>query len=312
MHKQILKMYQKQAVDDLMLHKEAVLDLLPSDMEEVTRLDAGYHANEKDNWIKQNQVDTYRNSHYHHQIVQEVCSTLNFQSVILELGGGVGFDADLLIREGCLFKCYILSEISPLLLEYAKMTNSSFTNQPVMFCALDASDLLIADRQIDVVFMIAALHHFPDLHKAISEIDRVTKDKASIIFGIEPNSMWSQLLARMRPLYRKLFVKRDHSAADEEAEGFSRKDFYNIASQVGWKIEKITPVWFFTAFMHYGLEFLFRLLRLKQRIRIPQFVEKLIVSLDKLFFRIPYAQNLAWHYTVVIRKDSKPNPSIGF
>jgi ubiquinone/menaquinone biosynthesis C-methylase UbiE len=290
-------------VADLVDAGNQVLNLLPKRMAEVTNLDAEYHAGVRDEWVELNQVDTERNKKFHEEALDELAAGLATTTVILELGSGVGYDAKRFLDRDVSFGCYIISEISPKLLDYARNNMGTVRAQGfVRYCCLDANHLLIADDQIDRLFAVATVHHFPHLDSALSEIDRVTKRGAKIIFAIEPNRLWSSLLVLCRPLYRRLFASKSHSAADEEAEGFRRHDLETIGEKLNWTVQRIVPVWFFTGFMHLGMESLYRILRLKRRMRVPAIIEKMLLSLDALLFRVPYFDRLAWHYTVVFTK----------
>jgi len=230
---------------------------------------------------------------------------LSNDAVILELGSGVGYDAGRFLERNIPFGCYVVSEISPRLLEYSRQLLASLSaGRQVLYCALDANQLLIADDQIDCIVTIAALHHFPNLGKALAEMDRVTKARAKLIFAMEPNRLWSSILVALRPYYRRLFSSKLHSAADEEAEGFTLKDLRKMGEQFQWKVQRLTPVWFFTGLLHNGLDFIGRLLRLKQHIVVPVAVEKIFLFADSVFFKIPCCDRLAWHYTVVFRKTT--------
>lgn len=283
----------------------AIVDLLPVQVEQVTRLDAQYHADVRDEWIELNQIETERNRRIHDQALAEITRDLAPDAAILELGSGVGFDAKRLLESRIRFGCYVISEISPQLLEKSKQHLSVYAaGAAVRYCCLTATDILIADSQLDRLFAIAALHHFPDLPTALSEIDRVTKSGARIIFAIEPNRFWSSVQIALRPLYRRLFPTKAHSAADEEAEGFRIDDFRRMAASHQWELDKIMPAWLLTGFLHHGLEFLYRAMRLKQRIRVPLGVERAFLFCDSILFRLPLLDRLAWHYTVVFRKPT--------
>lgn len=300
-----LKLTTRQSVSDLLKHKNTVIDLLPHNMEEVTKLDAVYHADMKQEWIDSNQVDSERNINAHAQVWSEIEKHSTPESCILELGASVGFDAAQLAEQGVQYRSYILSEISSSLLEYARDSNPLLSDKPVLFCALDANEILIEDNQLDLVFMIATLHHFPNLMRSLAEINRITKAESRIIAGIEPNRRWSKFLIVLRPLYRQLFPQKAHSEADEEAEGYLIEDFEMMAKNFGWQIEKIVPVWLLTGFLHYGLEGIYRIFRLNSRIRLPKSIERLFLGVDSLLFKLPYIKELAWHYTVVFHKTLK-------
>jgi hypothetical protein len=130
----------------------------------------------------------------------------------------------------------------------------------------------------------------------------VTRPGAKIVFAMEPNRLWSAILVALRPLYRRLFSIKDHSAADEEAEGFSFRQLRTMGEKFGWQVQRLTPVWFLTGFLHNGLEFLYRLLRMKKRFRVPLFVERVFLFVDAALFTLPFFSRLSWHYTAVYRK----------
>jgi SAM-dependent methyltransferase len=188
------------------------------------------------------------------------------------------------------------------MLEYARESNPLLAENPVVLCCLDANQILIGDNQVDVVYTIAALHHFPHLDRSIAEMNRVLRPGGRVVFGIEPNFFWMRTLMRLRPLYRKLFPAKSHSAADEVAEGFVIRDFERIAAAAGWELEKVLPGWFLTGFAHYGLESIFRAFRLSRRVRLPRGIERLLLSADEAVMALPFAKRFAWHYTVVFRK----------
>jgi SAM-dependent methyltransferase len=291
------------SVAELIAAGDRVIDLMPSTMAEVTRMDAVYHSSAKDEWIELNQIDTERNKRFHAAALAQLSAGLDERAAILELGSGVGYDAQKFLESGTPFGCYIVSEISPALLEYSRQQLSGLADgRTLVFCCLDANHIRLSSEQLDRVLAVAAAHHFPNLQQALGEIDRVTRPGARIIFAIEPNRLWSSVIVKLRPVYRSLFSKKSHSAADEEAEGFSMAQLRQIGEQRKWRVEHIAPVWFFTGFLHTGLEFAFRTLRMKKRLRVPILLEKLFLAADAAFFGLPFCDRLAWHYTVVYQK----------
>lgn len=298
----ITKLTEPQTVDNLLYHEGKVVDLLPADMSGVTLQDAQYHSETREEWIELNQLDTERNLYFHRQAITEVTKGISPNSVILELGGGIGLDAELILQQDLSFRAYVWSEISAELAEHARARHGKFKAQPVVYCCIDAHQILLADQEVDVIFMVATLHHFSDLPRALAEIDRVLKPHGRLIMAIEPNRLWNRLIVILKPLLRSIFRKKDHSAADEEAEGFTPEDFERIAQKMGWKLEHVQPVWFICGFLHYGLEILYRLLRLKRRLRLPRFVECAVIHLDRLFLSLPFAKNFAWHFSVTFSK----------
>jgi len=301
----VVKERRKLTIDQIKADPHQIWDMLPSQMDSLTQADAEYHFHQRQNWIESNQVDTPRNRTAHTRIIDLVGQSLPPGAVVLELGGGVGYDAQSILARALPLGCYLFSEISIPLLQYVAKECLVTDGTPLAFCALDANDLMISAEQVDVIFLIAALHHFPHLWTAIAEMERIAKPGAHIIFGIEPNRLWSLWLARLRSFFRPLFPAKTHSAADEKSEGFSMADFREIARRTGWRLDEIQPVWMTCGFIHYGLEFFFRVLRLKKRIHLPASLEQVFITLDEWLLRIPALQPFAWHYTVSYRKPGE-------
>jgi SAM-dependent methyltransferase len=301
----VVKVNRKITVAEMKAHPRQIWDVLPPRMDGLTQADADYHFRQRQQWIELNQVDAPRNLAAHARVIDLVGQSLRPGAVILELGGGVGYDAKRILARSFPMDCYLFSEISVPLLQYVAAECSIPDGTPLVFCALDADDLMIAAEQVDVILMISALHHLPRLWTALAEMERVAKPGAHLIFGIEPSRFWSQWLVRLRSLFRPLFPAKTHSTADEECEGFSMADFRDIARRTGWRLEAIQPVWLTCGFIHYGLEFFFRVLRLKKRIRLPAPLEQVFITLDEWLLHIPALQPYAWHYTVSYRKPEK-------
>jgi len=290
-------------VEELLANPSVVWDLMPTDPAPVTRADAAYHASVRERWIESNQLITLRNLHFHRQAAERLSRNLPDGAVVLELGAGVGFDAVLALEACPKLGAYLLSEIACDLVDYARRSNPTLISDPrVIACCLDGGDLLLQDAQVDRILMVGALHHLPDLAKALDEMDRVARPGARLVFAIEPNRRWLAVIASMRPIYRRLFERRAVSPADEKAEGFVPSEFEEMASRRGWVLEEIVPVWFLAGFAHYGVEVLHRLLRSERWFALPHGVERLILALDSLLFRIPGVNQLAWHYTAVFSK----------
>lgn len=196
------------------------------------------------------------------------------------------------------FQVYVFSEVS---LEIVAVAELEATGDDIV-CTLDAQRIPFADYQFDCVFMVAAFHHLPDMNKALSEIARVTKSGGFIAFGIEPNRWWLALLKRSRRLLRAMIPEKTHSAADEEALGLGRTDFEKLANRHNLKILYLEPVWLLCGYLHYGLEFLHRVLRLKKRLKLPVVLEHLVVLIDKILLTIPGISRFSWHNSVVYQK----------
>jgi SAM-dependent methyltransferase len=172
-----------------------------------------------------------------------------------------------------------------------------------VFCTLDAQRIPFADHQFDCVFMVAAFHHLPNMSEALAEIARVTKPGGFIAFGIEPNRWWLALMKHSRWALRTILSQKTHSAADEEALGLARTDFEELAVAHDLRILRFEPVWLLCGYLHYGLEFLHRVLRLKKRLKVPVVLERLVIVTDKMLLKFPGMSRLSWHNSVLYQKQ---------
>jgi len=280
---------------------DGVYNFLDESLHDITLRDAVYHESVKESWLDLNQLDTLRNKYYHEGIVRWIKAASGRDTVLVELGGGVGYDLELLMNSGLVFRDYIFSEISHELAVYVR-NRIGKDGENVTYSTFDAGCLPFIGDGVDIIFMVAALHHFPDLDAALAEMCRVVHGGGYLLFGIEPNSRMIRFLDFLKKPLRSLMENKSHSAADEVAEGFTIGDFRKMASRHGLDVVFVQPVWFFSGFLHYGLELLYRALRLKKRIHLPHFLEKICIAADELFFRIKPFRGFAWHYTVALRK----------
>lgn len=279
--------------------KDRCYDLLPKTVTSLTIEEGKYHADQRTTWADQNQIHTLRNVSFHTSFLQALVARSSKTERILELGGGVGYDLQQFLHVNPAFTTYVFSEVSA---ELINDTATSVSSDKIIFCTLDAQRIPFADDQFDCIFMVAAFHHLPDLDDALREIARVTKMGGVIGFGIEPNRWWLSLLKRSRWILRKMLPQKDHSAADEEAPGLDRCDLVELATKHKLKILWLEPVWLLCGFVHYGLELLYRLFRLKRRIRLPQTIEWIFVATDRMLLSLPGIRRFGWHHSVVYQK----------
>jgi ubiquinone/menaquinone biosynthesis C-methylase UbiE len=279
--------------------ENGVYHLLPASADVLTLEDARYHGEQKDTWIEHNQVSTYRNVFFHRSVLAAIAEKSGSTSRILEIGGGVGFDVQLFLDMKPLFGTYVFSEVSD---ELAAVVAARYGSKRVVCCTVDAQNLPFSNEYFDCVFMIATFHHFHDPSRAMTELVRVIKPGGLLCFGIEPNKWWVQALASTKGVWRQLIPKRSHSPADEETHGLTVRDFDRISRDHHMTVVSLEPVWLLCGFAHYGLEFTYRLFRLKQRIRLPLVFEKILVHLDRLLLAIPGLKYFSWHFSVIYQK----------
>jgi len=288
--------------DHVFTVNKGIHDLLPKRPSDIVNDDAAYHNAQKETCIEQHQTDTLRNLFFRRRIADFIAKRCTSDSNVLEIGGGVGFDLKIFLENNSAFGRYVFSDISSGILSYVY---ENIYDDRVFYCCIDGHNIPFEKKQFDFVYMIAALHHFPDVHKALEEVVRVTKDNGFIVFGIEPNSRLLRFLFRIKGPLVKLLPKKSHSPADECAGGFTIGDFKDFGRIYNLELVNLEPVWIMNGFVHYELEFLYRLLRLKKRIRLPAFAKKAFICLDKFLYKVPGARHLCWNYTVIYRKNGK-------
>jgi SAM-dependent methyltransferase len=281
-------------------YRNGMYELLPRAVSALTAQEAKYHAEQKETWVEQNQLHAVRNLHFHQSFIKALAVRCGAASRILEIGGGVGFDLKLFLEANPEFDAYVFSEISDELVTFAA---SETRCSRVTFCTLDAQRVPFAEHQFDCVFMVAALHHFPNVTEILNEMVRVVKPGGLIGFGLEPSRWWLKLLRNMRWLIRSVSPHKEHSAADEEATGLDFEDYQNLAERHHLKILWSEPVWLICGFVHYGLEFVYRILRLPKRVRLPVILERSLIKIDSGLLSIPGFRRLCWHRSVVYRKN---------
>lgn len=279
--------------------ENGIFNLLPHPINDLTKGDASYHESQKEGWVELNQINALRCLFFHKKIVEFISQMSSKESSILEIGSGVGFDLELLLADKPSFKNYVFSEISEEILSYV---SKKINNNTITYFCIDGDNIPFEKEQFDILYMVAALHHFSDTSRALEEIIRVTKKNGLIILGIEPNKHLFFIISKIGKNLSKILPGKKHSPADENMEGFSAECFKKIEKDYNLYLLKLEPVWFFCGFIHYGLEFLYRLLRLKKRIRLPFFFERLMLYLDRFIFYIPVMREFCWHYTVIYQK----------
>jgi len=238
------------------------------------------------------QLASWRNRFYH-QYFKKWLLRLPPSSLILEIGAGSGFDLSPLLERGYRVITSDISQDSVIAIK--EKFNGQYPDQ-LGYLVADGGNLPFADNAVEASFMVAAFHHLENPAKALAEIKRVTTPDGLIILAMEP----SKFMRRFTGLfsnYKKLRVHHGYSVADETHSGFSRADFIEF----GLPVLKIKRVWLLLGFVHYGLEALFRLFKLKKRITMPLFFEWLLLVLDEVLLQVPLINRLNWHWIVVLK-----------
>lgn len=246
------------------------------------------------------QLNALRNVYYH-DYFKKFIYQLPKQAVVLEVGSGSGYDLWPIVRAGYQV---IASDISPASVKSIKdKVEGQLSNlaDNIIYLVADGQNLPLPDQSVDAVFLVAALHHFENQRSALTELTRVVKDGGQIILAMEPSRFmmgFTKLFSRAKSLR----IHQGHSEADETHPGYVYSDFTNLIKGLPVQLVKVKRVWLLQGFMHYGLEAIYRLIKLKKRIKLPLVVELPLLIIDEILLKIPIVNQLNWHWIVVISR----------
>jgi ubiquinone/menaquinone biosynthesis C-methylase UbiE len=268
----------------------------PEEMGSLAKAEAAYHDKFDEDAIEVHQLGTWRNRFYH-GLLQQKLRNIPKGGRILEIGAGSGLDAQDLAPDYNL----VLSDISSGTLDrLAKRLN----NFDITYVAADGQRLPFVDSYFDGLLMVAAWHHLESPAEGIIEVARVMKPGGQLVIGVEPNVFYFYPMKIVRPILSCLanMKGKDVSHADEEMVGFSYRKIKQIFNSSQWTDLEIRPMWLFAGWVHYALEFVYRVFRLKKRIRLPLVFEKVIVGLDEVLFKIPFTKHICWHWMISAKR----------
>ncbi len=220
-------------------------------------------------------------------------------SLILELGCGNRADGFEIAQAG---QNVIETDVSLKALELARqLANDIGVQDRVAFILADAEHIPFADNSFDGVLMAAAFHHLENPGKGLLEIKRVTKNGGVVVFGVEPNrwpyKLIYPLLAPVKRLIRKRRDRSVDSVADDSSEGFSKQQIERLFADTGIELNEMRPV-------KYTLELYDSYVRLKERMskgnaHPSKQMQRLYQNMDSLIERIPFVNQLAWHWNII-------------
>lgn len=269
---------------------------------EMDRLEAEYHSEIADIYEDKAQFETVRNIYYHENFLAGF-NELPLDSLILEVGCGTGRDGIELLKKGYRL---VETDIAPGIIKKAKQNSqSNGVLENTVYIIASGEKLPFKDSTFDSALIVATLHHFIDPLKTLIEIKRCLKPGGVLVMGMEPNSWFYYSIypvIRFFKKFRKNTSSLASSAADETTRGFRRKAIEELLKKANLEIVRIKPVWFFCGFLHLGLEVLYRMLRLKRRIKAPIFIEKALIFFDEIISKIPLIKMLSWHWNITARR----------
>lgn len=278
------------------LKENGVWHFLPSRMTGLAKEEIAYHDHFEEDAEDVHQLSAWRNAYYH-RMLWDAVFRLPPGSRILELGAGSGYDARRFLPDYAL----TASDVSPKTVERLL---SHLPHPPVCAAALDAEHLPFGEKQFDGAYAVAMWHHLTEPKRMIDECARVLHPGGLLAIVMEPNATYFAPIKWMRPLLCRAARMHGHevSHADAEMTGFTARGIAKCFDPAAWSSVEIRPAWLLAGWAHYGLEFLFRVFRLKRRILLPRAFEKMLVGFDELAFKIPGVKHLGWHWIVIARR----------
>jgi len=263
-----------------------------------TKKEIDFHDQIHQDEIEVHQLNTIRNYYYHNYFLKWLYK-LPQDSTILEIGSGSGFDLMPLIKQGYNVIASDISQGSVESIQETVKKKSPLYENKVAFLVADGQNLPFKDNSVDATFLVATFHHFEDQVLAFKEIKRVTKKNGLIILAMEP----SRFMMRFTKLFKnskKLRIHSSYSEADETHNGFIKSDFKKLINHNA-SIIKIKRVWLLLGFLHYKLEALHRIFKLKKRLKAPRLFEWLLLVLDEILLQLPIINQLNWHWIIIIQ-----------
>lgn len=232
----------------------------------------------------------------------EILKNINKQNMILEIGAGNGQYGLFLKKEG--FQNVIISDLSP----FGMMAARKYANKMKMpyrnsFYSIDAENLPFKDNCFDIIFIVAALHHFENIPKAIDEINRCLKNNGLVIIAVEPNRWYFKVV---RPLARLFRIRRiqsgnkNSSFADEKTTGFTFKELENYLN--GFKILQKQRIWYLTGILYYTPDLIKRLTGIN--ISISKKARFISLKIDRFIELIPILNRFSFHITIIGQKNA--------
>lgn len=275
----------------------SVLKALPADIEPFEKAEADYHDSMHEDPVEIHQLWSWRNLFYHTKVIDFVRTNIG-SGTLLELGAGSGFDAAALKSPS--FEM-ILTDISPVTLE----RTSKLGSDGITYIAAEGRNMPFRSEVFDGAYMIATLHHFRNPNDVLDEMRRVLKPGAYLIVGVEPNAFYFRYINRFRRALCRLThtAENEGSIADAEMTGFEYSRWQSLFSPGKWEDLQIQSMWLFAGWIHYLLEFFHRAFKSSKRLKVPVWIEKIVVQGDELLFRLPFFRHLCWHWIASAKKS---------
>jgi len=151
-------------------------------IKEVNRI---FH-DEEANFYDQRHPEIFKEQNNWQKFCQEYLKQLPRPAVLLDTGTGTGFVPSILAQYLTHQDKIICTDISSKMLDRAKEKLEKFSCQ-FEFIETDCEKISLVDSSIDLITVNSTLHHLPDYHNFLKEVDRLLKPKGMFCIMHEPN-----------------------------------------------------------------------------------------------------------------------------
>ena len=155
--------------------------------------------------------------------------------IILDAGGGTGLLPDLMLRNNCRFRQYVIADLSPKMLQRAVKTHKGDNNISYTLC--DSHKLPFLSGSFTTVVSNSSLHYHQNLEQSLSEFYRVLQPSGKLIIVDWCND----------PLYFKLITRTLNLTSMPYLRPISSKDLSAALNATGFKVEHLEK-WYFGIF----------------------------------------------------------------
>jgi ubiquinone/menaquinone biosynthesis C-methylase UbiE/uncharacterized protein YbaR (Trm112 family) len=283
---------------------DGLWDLLPPQSSGLKLSERKHYTDKIDYYL--NMHATWRDSpfylHYHGSFLENL-RQLPADSLILEVGCGLGTDGLELLRSGYRV---VETDIAPgQLREARRLHRHSGYGESCDHLLADAERLPFADDSFDGAFMVACLHHLPDPLRSLREIVRVLKPGGIFALGTEPNNWQHHTIyppgrilfkAVTRLLGKGVSTEDMVSEADKLTEGFSWKQLDELFSEAGFRQWSLKPAGYLSAAIFFLTTELSQLIKYDIRL-FP--LEKLVIPIDEALGGMPLLNRYPWHWNAL-------------
>jgi ubiquinone/menaquinone biosynthesis C-methylase UbiE len=173
----------------------------------------------------------------------------------LDIGGNTAGEATILRHYGLNL---IVGDINEAALDISRERIHKFDLAQPAYVAFDVHQIPFGDASIECVVVLEALHHFPDYHRALTEIHRVLKP-GGLFYAQEPNGLnplrrLSEVRDRLRGTVEKSFFRSQLRRLCADA-GFERiKIVPGVAGRSSWKLQEVPGYRRWLAVLHGRLQ----------------------------------------------------------